>query len=293
MKSKLKDIVANAYDLHVHIGPEIIPRKYTARTLLSSEKGKLKGAVLKNHFYPTVPMIEPNKDDGLALFGCVVLNNSVGGMNAEVVYAMSLISENTFFVWMPTINAEQFLRCNKYEIAPEWVADKSIKLKSAEKTSPVKVSRNGGLTPDTILTINMVAEVGAVLATGHIGSDESVLAAEYARGLGVQVVITHPIYQHINMPIETQKRLAKAGCYLEQSYSMFSMDGIAIEKIAEQIKNVGADSVILSSDVGQEFSPSPSEALLDFAKKLMEVGITIEEIEKMLVENPKKILKIN
>lgn len=286
----IEDIIKQAIDLHVHIGPEIIPRKYTAQTLAEAERGKLGGAVLKNHFYPTAAMFDQQSIKGIELYGSIVLNNAVGGMNPEAVYAASLVSKKPLIVWFPTINAEQFLRTNKYEIASEWVEDKSLKLKSAEETNPVKVTENSELLPETKQVIEMIAQVKGVLATGHIAAEESILVAKYARSLNVPVVITHPIYQHINMTVEQQEELAKLGCYMEQPYSMYSMDRISIKDIAEQIKAVGSASVILSSDVGQTFSPSPSEALKQFAEKLMAEGITLNDIKQMMVINPSQLL---
>lgn len=289
MDKQIRTIIRQAYDLHVHIGPEVIPRKFTARSLARAEQGKLAGCVVKNHFYPAAAMIDPAAG-GIKLFGSIVLNNSVGGMNSEAVYAASLVSRSPLVVWFPTINAEQFLRTNKYEIAPEWVADKSLKLKSASQTTPVRVIENGKLLPETKRVIEMIAQVKGVLATGHIAANESMIVATYARSVGVPVIVTHPIYQHIAMSVSQQKKLAALGCYLEQPYSMYSMDGIAIENIAKQIKAVGATSVVLSSDVGQTFSPNPSDALAVFAKLLMQQGITLTELEVMMVENPRRIL---
>ena len=51
-----REILGQTIDLHVHIGPEIIPRKFTLPKLLDYEKGKLKGVGVKNHFFPTVGM---------------------------------------------------------------------------------------------------------------------------------------------------------------------------------------------------------------------------------------------
>lgn len=291
MKEAIKKIVRNAYDLHVHVGPEIIPRKYTAQSLAEAERGNLAGAVLKNHFYPTAAMFDRKDTKGVELFGSIVLNNSVGGMNSEAVYAAFLVSRRPLIVWFPTINSEQFLKSNKYEIAPEWVKDKALKLKAAKDVKPVLVTKNGKLLPETKQVIEMIAVVKGVLATGHIAAAESMLVARYARSLHVPVIVTHPIYQHVDMTIVQQKALAVIGCYLEQPYSMYSMDGIAIAKIAQQIKAVGPVSVIMSSDVGQIFSPPPSQALAEFAELLIEEGIAIKDVETMLVKNPKKLLR--
>lgn len=289
---ELDQIISRAYDLHVHIGPEVIPRKYTVDDLARVETGKISGCVLKNHFYPTAPMIVGSRQSSLDTYGSVVLNNALGGMNPEAIYASSLLTTKPVVVWLPTINAEQFLKTNKYEIAPEWVRDKTKTLKSADETTPVRVTQNGRLLPATQAVIEMIAQVSAVLATGHIATDESVLVARQARKLGIQVIITHPIYQHIAMPVTVQQELADLGCYMEQPYSMFSMDDIPVRRISEQILSVGTDAVILSSDVGQEFSPSPSQALKEFSLLLMEEGISLKGIEQMLVDNPKKILAI-
>ncbi|MBI2085208.1 MAG: hypothetical protein HYT71_01710 [Candidatus Aenigmarchaeota archaeon] len=49
----------------------------------------------------------------------------------------------------------------------------------------------------------------------------------------------------IGMPISVQKELAKnKGVYIEQCYSMYSIDKISMEKIAEQIKKIGAEKCI-------------------------------------------------
>lgn len=287
----LEKIITQAIDLHVHIGPEIIPRKFTAQSLATTEEGRLAGAVAKNHSYPTAGMFDTNTIDGFELYGSIVLNNSVGGLNSEAVYAASLASRRPLVVWLPTINSEQFLLKNKYEIAPEWVEDKGLTLKASQDVSPVRVTSNGQLLPETKQVIDMIAQVGGVLATGHIASEESLLVAQYARQNDIPVIITHPIYQHIAMPIDVQKKLAKQGCFLEQPYSMYSMDGISIKAITDQIKAVGPESVVLSSDVGQIFSPSPSEALLQYAKLLVKEGIPLQWIQTMMVDNPRKILK--
>jgi hypothetical protein len=289
-QQKIKAIIRRAYDVHVHIGPEIIPRRFNAQSLGKYEKNKIAGCVVKNHFYPTASMI--NGDEETDLLGGVVLNNGVGGMNPEAVYAASLISSKPIMIWFPTINAKNFLIKNKFEIAPEWVEDKNITLKSEGEARPVIVTRNSKLVSGAKLVIDMISNVGGVLATGHISPEESQMVAEYAISKGVKVIITHAIYQHIDMAVEQQTALAKLGCFIEQSYSMYSMDGIPISRIADQIKRVGVGSVILSSDVGQAFSVSPSEALEDFSRLLITEGFNIEELETMLVHNPKKLLGI-
>jgi predicted metal-dependent phosphotriesterase family hydrolase len=106
-----------------------------------------------------------------------------------------------------------------------------------------------------------------------------------------KVIVTHPIYQLINMPIEVQKKLAEMGAYIEHTYAMHFIDKISYDEIVNQIKEVGPDYCILTSDVGQQFSPNPDEALFEFASSLIEGGLTYSEIYRMLVDNPIRLLR--
>lgn len=292
MKNFLQEIIQRAVDVHVHIGPEIIPRKYTAGSLNDSERGKIAGMVLKNHFYSTMPFIqEVEQLPDLQLFGGLVLNNAVGGLNAEAIYATSLLSKRSFMVWLPTINAEQFLTNSEFELAPEWIKQKNFSARKANNVLPVRICKDGKIVPAIHEVLQMIKKTDSVLATGHISWRESVLIIKQARKIGLKkIIVTHPIYQRIDMPLSVQEELASYGCFIEQSYSMFAIDSIPIEKIVNQIKAVGSQSIILSSDVGQPFSPSPSEALYRFAELLIKNGITEKELEEMLVGNPKKLL---
>lgn len=291
MSKQINEIIKQAIDIHVHIGPEAIPRKYSIERLIREEKGKIGGFVLKNHFFPTVPLIA--KQNSLAIFGGLVLNNFVGGLNTEAIYAMSTIAQHPFIVWFPTIHADNFLRQSMYEIAPEWVKNKNIIARKATAVVPVIITKNNKLTPEAIKVLYTIKQCNAVLATGHISWEESLLLVDKALAVGIKnIVITHPIYQRVGMPIRVQKSLAQRGCFIEQCYSMYSIDKITIEALVEQIQDIGYKSIILSSDVGQTFSPAPSDALYKFAKILHEKGIKEDTLHQMLVKNPKKLMSI-
>lgn len=289
----IKEIVRNSIDLHVHIGPEVIPRKYTVRSLIEAEKGNIKGCVLKNHYYPTANIFMERDRKDILLFAGLVLNNSVGGLNPDAIYASALIAPKPLFVWLPTIHTKQFLENNAQEIPPEWINNDSIKIRPSSDVKPVIISENGQLTKNIAPALKAISDTDAVLCTGHISWKESVLVVEAAIKLGIKkIVITHPIYQHINMPISVQKELATAGCFIEHCCSMHTIDKIPVAKIAEQILEVGTNNVVFSSDVGQACSPSPSVALLNLMESLIEHGVSVNDIDRMCCKNPSKLLEI-
>ncbi len=288
-----KEIIKNAIDLHVHIGPEIIPRKFTLPNLIKYEKGKIKGVAVKNHFFPTVSAGDFPTAESPFIIHSVALNLSNGGFNADVIKASSELAKAPIIVWFPTIHAQNFLEKTDYEIAPEWVGDKNFK---ARKSSLIKglgvVDENENLKPEVIEVLKIIKETGSILATGHISWQESKKVVEFAaRELEItKIIITHPIYQKIEMPLEVQKELANLGAFIEIPFSMYSIDKIPIEKLVQQIRYVGPNNVILSSDVGQTFSKSPSESLEEFINLLSEQGISEKEIIQMLCVNPGRLL---
>ena len=292
MKRDIENIVKRAIDLYVHIGPEVIPRKYTVEKLIREEEGKIAGMALKNHFYPTMPLIKSASiKTKLKLFGGLALNNAVGGLNSEALYASALITDRALVVWLPTINAENFLSSSQFELAPEWIRQPDFQSRKAEVIKPVPITKKSYLTDELKNILLMIKDTSSVLATGHISWKETLAVVTYAENIGIKnIIVTHPIYQRISMPIEIQRQLVKKGAFIEHCYSMYSIDGIPIGEIAEAIKKIGSKYVILSSDVGQVFSPSPSSALKEFASKLVKKGISEEELYTMLVVNPNKLL---
>lgn len=294
MNDNIVSIIRRAYDLHVHIGPEIIPRKFTVATLAKKQQGKVAGMVLKNHFFSTTPFIAKVNTAPLQLFGSVVLNNFVGGLNADAIYAASTLSPARFIVWFPTVSAKQFLKNSTWEIASEWVNDTSFRSRKASTIAAVTVfASQGVLSKNCMAVLSAIKETDAILATGHISWQESMTLVQKANKMGIRnIIITHPIYQRIAMPIPMQKKLASYGAKIELCWSMWKIDDIPIASIAKEMKAVGVKNCILSSDSGQAFSPAPNVALKEFCVALMSEGITLNELKTMLITNPKKLLGI-
>ena len=296
MNKNIKDLIRSSIDLHYHIGPEIIPRKFdNVISLIKNQNNKIRGIALKNHFYPTVPFIKKvKKNNNLILIGSVVLNNFVGGLNPEAIYAASLINRAPIIVWFPTINAKNFLEKTKYEIAKEWVQQKDFKARLSKDVKGIYIfDKKGNLNKKTFEVLEAIKKTNSILATGHISWQESKKLVKEALSIGIRrIIITHPIYQKINMPINVQTELGIMGCFIEVCYSMYSIDKIPIDKIVFQIKEIGYKNIILTSDVGQKFSPDPSVALYKFSNLLLNEGITLNMLYKMLVKNPRKIIGV-
>lgn len=293
----INKLLSKSIDLHVHVGPEIIPRKYNLQKLQREESNKLFKVAVKNHFFATTSMLNNTTlADSNFIIHSVVLNRYVGGFNPNIVEAVAELANNIIIVWFPTIHAKQILSRQEYEIPLEWFgSSKNMRrLKHVKNVSGLSVfGNNGKLLPAVKEVLKSIKRNNAILATGHLSYKETLSLVKYgANTLDLKkIIITHPIYRRINMPIHIQKELVNMGAVIEHCYSMYSIDKIPIGEIASQIKEVGASNCILSSDVGQRFGKSPSEALKDFVRLLQKEGISESDIRTMLITNPRKLLE--
>jgi predicted metal-dependent phosphotriesterase family hydrolase len=191
-------------------------------------------------------------------------------------------------VWMPTWDAEHYVRNH------------------GNDRDFISVARNGELLPEAKAVIAAVAEVNGktrvsggkvVLATGHNAPEEVLLMVEEARGLGLDVIVTHPMLDSVGMNLEQMKRAAAMGAYLEV-VSGFTRLPEMIENRTTNMREIGPEHFVLTSDRGQCRVPEGHEGemlthlegLALAAEVLREHGFTERELDVMLKENPAKVL---
>jgi predicted metal-dependent TIM-barrel fold hydrolase len=68
------------------------------------------------------------------------------------------------------------------------------------------------------------------------------------------------------------------------------MDHLTYEQYIEVIRTVGPQGVVLSSDVGQIFSPTVSDAMREYFGEFQKRGIKEDEIVQMSVMNTNHLL---
>jgi predicted TIM-barrel fold metal-dependent hydrolase len=117
-----------------------------------------------------------------------------------------------------------------------------------------------------------------VFGTGHIPGAEELLVAREARKVGLQVTSPHGI---TGMNAAQLQEIREAGGFLE-----LRQNGPR----AEAVRNVGAESIIVSTDCGFTTNPFPPDCFAIMAKQLRAQGITERELDLMFKENPAKLL---
>jgi hypothetical protein len=289
---RARKIVQGAWDLHVHVAPDVLER-ITDDVTLAEQVGEydLAGFVLKSHYVPTAERasVVNRVVPGARARGAITLNAAVGGMNPIAVEIAALSGAKV--VWFPTFDAlnEPIGRSDPHagEIVPMW-ADMQRGLRARGfKTDPVLVvDEENNVLPETRDVLRVIAEHDLVFATGHLGRDEIFAVVDEALALGVKkIVITHPEFPSQNINARDQHALAERGCWLERCFTTPYTGKTQWELVFENIRKSGVKQSFLSTDLGQPFNPAVETGFALFADRLLAAGFSEADVQMMAVEN--------
>lgn len=284
--------LAGVIDFHVHSDPDSFTRSLddiqVAR--LARENG-MKAIVLKNHFTMTADraaLAERLVEGGIKVYGGVVLNRAVGGLNDEAVRRMvTFTGGRGKVVWLPTFDAEHHVKYFK------------------ESRPSVPVVRDGQLVPELAPIFKLAAEHDLVLQTGHSSAEECLLLIAAARKAGVKkILVTHAMADPIHMTAPQLKKAAELGAMLECVWAS-NLQGpdshlpnnrvwrkVTTADYAKAMSEVGPEHFVLSSDLGQFLNPVHTDGMKAFLLGLREAGISAEAIDRMARKNGAELLGI-
>lgn len=270
------------YDIHLHPGPDVSQRKFSDEEVAERlSKKEFSGFVLKNHFSETASraaLLQP-RYPSMLIVGGIVLNRTVGGLNPYAVENCSKLGGR--ICWMPTLESRSYQQKKRPDLT-EQEADSYLYLLDPE----------GKLKPEVISVLETVARCRMALATGHISAQEGLAVLQKGKELGIQVLIaTHADNPADYYTKEERKKVVQLGGFIEHCFFNVRRGDTPVKEIVEEIREFGANHVVLSSDVGQVNSPYPDEAMEMFAGMLLENGLSQEELDYCMRKNPQKILE--
>ncbi|MDO8671710.1 MAG: DUF6282 family protein, partial [Dehalococcoidia bacterium] len=212
------------------------------------------------------------KDVGL--YGSIVLNSAVGGLNPEAVEVAARLGAK--IVWMPTQTAKNDIR-------------------GSGSRGVGVFDENGSLVTEVYEILDIVRKFDIAVATGHLGHQASFAVIDAAREKGIKkIVYTHAMLGLVGTPltIEQQRDAVRRGALIE--YCAFSImptgEGIRPSVFAAAIKEVGAANCIISTDMGQTFSPSAPEGMRLMIAAMLRAKVSESDVELMVRTNPRQLL---
>jgi hypothetical protein len=296
-------------DFHVHVGPEVLARRYDVMTLGDEAAAHGFGAVLKHHSIATAPLAALARARGLVMAGGIVLNHGVGGFNPVAVDALaeankarpgsSSEDQVRAVVWMPTAHAESHLRVNgRRDFVPAWGIDPA-RCREFPPGTGLSIweggpDEPGPITPAVRAVLDRVAAHDLVLATGHLSRREVLALVDAAVAAGIRrIVVTHAFYHANRLSIDDQVALAAhpAIC-LEYCWSNVELDQIPLDRYVDAIRAVGPAHALLSSDLGQPSTETVAAGLAAFHESLVARGLPEDHVAEMMIANPHRLLGI-
>ena len=281
--------VQGAIDFHVHSAPDVFGRSVTdieAATL--ARRMGLRGIVLKNHVTSTADRAAIVREvvPGLEVFGGIVLNMAVGGINPQAVEWMARMSGRYGkVVWLPTIDADHHLKTFH------------------EPGDGLKVAIDGKVTTETEAVLKIIAREKLVLCTGHVSPQEVLAVTRRAVELGASnVVITHAMAEVPNLSMAQMKELAALGATVELDFVNHLMGPqahlpwmrhwhrVSVKDMAGAIKELGAEHILIATDLGQTGNPTHPDGMMLLVQGLKQEGVSDADIDRMMRKNPARLL---
>ena len=278
-------------DIHVHAGPSVANRRVdTGDMMLDAIRSGYDAFITKDHYFPSMmgtDMITKFLGEGKCkAYGCIVLNNSVGGINIHAVDAACAMGAK--IVFMPTVSALNHINHHKKKA---FVG--AGKMKIPEK--PIYyLDENGELKPEVVEVIEYLAQYHpeVTLATGHGSVEESNKLIDKAVEVGLKkILVTHPFFD-IDATLDDMIHWAEQGAFIELNAVVFNAVEPAAHHlefdIVEQLfQRVGCEKLVVDSDMGQAVYMPPVDGLAKFAETIKtRCGATDEQMYTMMHKNP-------
>jgi uncharacterized protein DUF6282 len=288
-------ILVGTIDLHAHQGPD--SRARSIDFLDAARYAKLRGMrglVFKSHLDPTAiqAYIARKEVPGFEAWGTIDLNHSVGGMNPAAV-------EHFVQVSMPGAPPEGYGR-----VVMMASDDAALQLQVSNSSAPpVYVVRNGAVVPEAKTIIGLIKKYNLSMTTGHNSGQEAILLIKEAIAQGIpptRLGVTHANINPPGLTVEEMQEVARLGAFVEmctQSQRAFSPEAQKAldarnDRIADLIKKVGPNNVIIETDLGQGNNEYHPDGLAAFVRAMRARGISAQDTDRMTKENPAKFLGI-
>jgi hypothetical protein len=296
---RARSLLRGAYDTHMHISPDVVERKIDDITLARkfAELG-MDGFVLKSHYGSTAERaaVVRNAVPETNVLGAIALNRAVGGINPLAVEIAAREGART--VWLPTVdsvNESHEREAPPGAKVPVWVKLQLDLREQGIEIDPVPVVDDKGVVLPTVQEVlSMIARHGMLLATGHLSRDEIFAVVDAALDAGVKdIVITHPEFPSQDLSVEDQRELAGKGTLLERCFTTPHTGKVSWDRWIQNIRAVGPESSVLSTDLGQVFNPPVEDGMALMVDRLLEAGFQEEEVYVMAVVNSRIVAGVH
>jgi hypothetical protein len=281
---KAQRLMEGAIDTHIHGGPDAWAKRYWNDIEIAMQAADMgMGAVvIKCHSSPssrsaqlsqwTVDHLSAQQHKkSIRVIGGVVLNYNVGGLNPEAVDTSALLGGR--FVWTPNVDAAHH---RKMEGKPGGIA---------------VIDDQDKVVPALRDVFEVVVKHDLVLSLSHHSTKERFIMIDTAKKMGVKrIEIVHPCYPVNKMSVDQMKIAAEKGAFVALTTLRLAPPEFSLKEMMQIIHTVGADHLVIQTDLGTWMGPPPPVAYRIFLCMLLGQGVSETDIRKMAVNNPERLI---
>jgi hypothetical protein len=291
-----RSLIHGVIDMHLHAAPCLFDRPFDEIDIaIEARDAGYRGLVLKSIFAMNADRVELVRKvvPGIELFGSIVFNHTVGGLNPSAMRAA--IGFGAKVAWLPTVHAARHVEFFGMPTYP-WLAQRRPELSNTlrEEIVPIRLlDSDGKLKPEVTEILELAAQADMVVGTGHVGADEIFATLERAREIGFRkMVCTHVGWHATAWSRDEMLRMADLGATIEFTVNptMPARQRADPKKFADDILAIGVERCIAASDLGQRDNAHPVEGYRMFLRMLRNYGLSDADLNLVSRVNPARLL---
>ena len=283
---RMWSLLRGSYDVHQHSGPSSTTHRLFDEIDFAIQGCYVEqaGIVFKNHDTPSTRSVtlvqkvvdrwaEEQHKKKIELFGGVVLNFSVGGLNPDAVIAA--YRQGGKYVWMPNLDANHHRK----------VLDRK------EGGGIDLIDENDNVVPKLKEVLALMAETDMVLGLCHQNTRERIMVVREAVKMGLKRIEIN----HVNLPLtrmtpEQAKMLADMGAYIGIYAHSFALPRFSWDEVMALYKAVGSKRIVLATDCGHVHHALPVDAMRRLILGFLIRGVPDKDVKLMCQTNAYNLL---
>ena len=319
------ELLKGAIDIHIHPGPHLFSSPRRVDPFQAAQQAKdagMRAIVLLDVFEMsngTSWLVNKMVPD-FETYGGLIMNTVYGGMNPRAVKTALNYGDGAKYI---SFGAHS----TYYQAAKEGrivdgkfmsLSELYPKFKTEELDRCIRIPVDEEPGPELDEILQLIADHPHVyLDTGHVSVEESMRLIELKEKYGYEKIIVSSSVTKI-ATIEQLKAQAAKGAFIEFSYGAYTAptliplthyyveqeytsidEGMSepakggLPQVAQQIRDLGPENCIMSTDFGRYALSPPVEGLRQFIACLLDLGISPDDIRTMVKTNPEKLLGLD
>jgi len=283
------ELLRGVSDIHIHAAPDSVNRSINEYSMaVDAYKAGYKSIMFKSNDFSChdraylIRQMLP----GFEVFGSLVMNR-VHGDKVNVRAAEKAVATTGHYcrcIWMPTSDAVY-----------------QLKMTNSKETGIPVVDDRKKVLPEVIRVMEICAEADIIFATGHSSPEESILMALKAKEIGLKkFVITHANSMMWKMTKDQINQCIDSGAFIEYCFitnlwgegtGLPSFPRMSTEEFASFAK-INPERSFITTDLGQVGMPHPIEGMRTCIVELLKVGVSQQDIDLLVRENPVYLMGI-